>query len=123
MTLDRTLALLGIAIGVVALAVGIWAIDLTIGGRPEITMSDRTCMTYEREGHVLGFCGATRAYCEQRLSELSDDEKLVTPCRPDFETVSCWPDCSGTPVPIRRALQPRVVSEDIAYPCKRIPAG
>ena len=98
-------------------------IDFTIR-QPEYALSVRHCLSYERKGHVQAFCAMTRRYCEQRVRQLFPQEKLFTPCRPDFETVICWPDRSGTLVPLGQSLTPRVPFEDITYPCKRtIPTG
>jgi len=58
------------------------------------------------------------------VRKLSLQQKLITRCHPDFETVICWPDRSGTLVPLGSALTPGVPFEDITYPCKRpTPAG
>src|SRR5262249_8426852 len=68
-------------------------------GRPEYSLGERRCLSYGRKGDQQAFCAATRAYCEQRVRKLSLQEKLITPC-PDFETVICWPDRSGTLAPL-----------------------
>jgi hypothetical protein len=58
------------------------------------------------------------------VTELSGDQKLITPCHPDFETVACSPEPSGALVPLDRSLHHGVEADDIAYPCKRTtPAG
>ena len=123
MTTGRTLAITGLVAGVAVLAFGISHTGFTIR-QPEYALSVRHCLSYERKGHVQAFCAMTRRYCEQRVRQLSPQEKLITPCRPDFETVICWPDRSGTLVPLGQSLTPRVPFEDITYPCKRtIPTG
>jgi hypothetical protein len=78
---------------------------------------------YERKGHVRAFCATTKRFCEQHVRKLSPQEKLITPCRPDLETVICWPDRFGTLAPLGQPVTPGVPFEDITYPCKRIPAG
>ena len=123
MTTGRTLAITGLVAGVAVLALGISHTGFTIR-QPEYALSARHCLSYERKGHVQAFCAMTRRYCEQRVRQFSPQEKLITPCRPDFETVICWPDRSGTLVPLGQSLTPRVPFEDITYPCKRtIPTG
>ena len=117
MTLDRTLAITGLAAGVAVLALGISHTSFTIG-QPEYALSERHCLSYERKGRVQAFCAATRRYCEQRVRRLSSQEKLITPCYPDLETDICWPDRSGTLVPLGRSMTPGPF-EDITYPCKR----
>jgi hypothetical protein len=118
MTTGRTLAITGLVALVAALALGISRTGFTIG-RPEYSLNARHCLSYERKGHVQAFCAATRRYCEQRMRKLSPQEKLITPCRPDFETVICWPGRSGTLVPLGPSLTPGAPLEDITYPCKR----
>jgi hypothetical protein len=118
MTLDRTLAITGLAAGVAVLALGISHTGFTIG-QPEYALSERHCLSYERKGHVQAFCAATRRYCEQRVRKLSPQEKLITPCHPDLETDICWPDRSGTLVPLGPSVTRGVPFEDIIYPCKR----
>ena len=118
MTLDRTLAITGLAAGVAVLALGISHTGFTIG-QPEYAPSERHRLSYERKGHVQAFCAATRRYCEQRVRQLSPQEKLITPCHPDLETDICWPDRSGTLVPLGPSMTSGIPFEDITYPCKR----
>jgi len=118
MTIYRTLAITGIAVGVIVLALAIMQTGFTIG-QPEYALSERHCLSYERKGHVQAFCASTRRYCEQRVRKLSPQEKLVTPCHPDLETDICWPDRYGNLVPLRPAAMPGVPFEDVVYPCKR----
>jgi hypothetical protein len=118
MTTGRTLAITGLAAGVAVFGLGISQTGFTIR-QPEYASSERHCLTYERKGHVRAFCAASRAYCEQRVDNLFSDEKLITPCRPDLQTVICWPDTFGTLVPLGRPFTPGVPFEDITYPCKR----
>jgi hypothetical protein len=48
MIIDRALAVLGLLVGVVALALGILALYLQIGSLPVYTMNDRHCLSYGR---------------------------------------------------------------------------
>jgi hypothetical protein len=100
MATGSTLAVTGLVACVAALALGISQTGFTIR-QPEYALTARHCLSYERKGHVKAFCATTRRFCEQHVRKLSPQEKLITPCRPDLETVICWPE----------------------YPCKRIPAG
>jgi len=121
MTNRLTLAITGLA-AVTVFALGVSQTGFTIG-QPGYALSERHCLSYERKGHVKAFCAATKRYCEQRVRKLSPQEKLITPCHPDFETVICWPDRSGTLVPLGQALTPGVPFEEITYPCKRSGTG
>jgi hypothetical protein len=122
MTTGLTPAITGLAAGVSVFALGVSHTGFTTRP-PEYSLSERHCLSYERKGHVRAFCAASRAYCDQRVLELSFQEKLITPCRPDLQTVICWPDRFGTLVPLGQPVTPAVPFEDITYPCKRIPAG
>jgi hypothetical protein len=109
MTIDRTLAITGLAAGMAVLALGlglgITQTGFTIG-QPEYAFSERHCLTYERKGHVQAFCAATRRYCERRVRKLSSQEKLITPCHRDLETDICWPDRFGALVPLGPSMTP-----------------
>ena len=118
MTIEHRLAIAGLAAGVAVLALGVSQTGFTIR-QPEYSLSERHCLSYERKGHVQAFCAATRRYCEQRVRQLSSQEKLITPCHPDLETDICWPDRSRTLVPLGQPVKPGVPFEDITYPCKR----
>ena len=118
MTTGLTLAITGLAAGVTVFALGVSQTGFSIP-RPRYALTVRHCLSYERKGDVQAFCAMTRRYCERRVRKLSPQEKLITLCRPDFETVICWPDRSGTLVPLGQSLTPRVPFEDITYPCKR----
>jgi hypothetical protein len=115
----KTVAILGLLGTVAALALGLLAFRLQIETMPQSTLSERYCMTFDRGGHVLGFCGATRAYCEQQRGKLLSGDKLVMPCHTDFETVACYRDRSGALVPLHQSLETGVNFQFMTFPCKR----